>query len=191
MTKSDPAGIQTQYLWVSSRNTIVNDLRPLCRACLISVFIDEVVQVSIWESYVPGSAYVTMSIFRSIHQDGPEIGGLFRLSDRLPLGRFLSVLSCVQPYNNLRPPFVSNCIVHFTLAMDRMCAHIKYLTLETLKYLYRDFFSIWVHLRYLSLRIIWIHMLWIYVHYEYLTLWERGSTLNVKIWRLHTSCSDV
>ena len=25
--------------------------------------------------------------------------------------------------------------------MDRMCAQIKYLTLETLKYLYRDFFQ--------------------------------------------------
>ena len=51
------------------------------------------------------------------------------------------------------------------------------------------FFSIWNHHK--CFRFIWIPMLWHHFHYKYFTLSVHSSTLDIRIWRLQTSNSDV
>ena len=52
-------------------------------------------------------------------------------------------------------------------------------------------FEIIINILVSSFRFIWIHMLWVYGHYKYFTLPVGGSTLDVRIWRLQRSDSDV
>ena len=52
-------------------------------------------------------------------------------------------------------------------------------------------FEIIINVLVRSFRFIWIPVLWVYGHYKCCTLLARGSTLDIRIWRLQTSYSDV
>ena len=54
--------------------------------------------------------------------------------------------------------------------------------------LYKGFFRFEIIINILvdSFRFIWIPVLWVYRHYKYFTLSVRGSTLDVRIWRLQS-----
>ena len=52
-------------------------------------------------------------------------------------------------------------------------------------------FEIIINVLVSCLRVIWIPMLWVYGRYKYFTLSVRGATLDVGIWRLKASDSDV